>query len=93
MEVETRTLKEVEELMGLVESGRAPAVTRIMLDNMAQRDAAQPGAPDFLRLIACLVWPACKPRLDRFNGSFDVSVASLFKHCRDAWSHQVRRPD
>ena len=55
MEVETRTLEEVEEMMGLVESGRAPAVTRIMLDNMAHRDASQPGVQRPSRLIACLV--------------------------------------
>ena len=71
MEVETRTLEEVEEMMGLVESGRAPAVTRIMLDNMAHRDASQPGAQRFSRLIVCLVsglfaslcWTLCMDHL------------------------------
>lgn len=41
-EVETRTLEEVEELCGLVDAGKAPAVTRIMLDNMVKRTPGQP---------------------------------------------------
>lgn len=45
LEVETRLLEEVEELMALVEGGGAPSVTRIMLDNMAKADTSRPGAP------------------------------------------------
>lgn len=43
VEVETRSLEEVQELMDLQSSGKAKHVTRIMLDNMAVRDKRQPG--------------------------------------------------
>jgi len=43
MEVETRSLEEVRELMHLVDGGKAAKVTRIMLDNMAQLNPACPG--------------------------------------------------
>lgn len=43
VEVETRSLEEVRELLDLQSSGMAKHVTRIMLDNMAIRDKCQPG--------------------------------------------------
>ena len=43
VEVETRSLEEVRELLTLHSSGKADHVTRIMLDNMAKKDASQPG--------------------------------------------------
>lgn len=43
VEVETRSLEEVQELLDLKSKGKANHVTRIMLDNMAKRDADQPG--------------------------------------------------
>lgn len=46
MEVETRSLEEVRELMHLVDGGKAAKVTRIMLDNMAQLNPACPGGVD-----------------------------------------------
>ena len=45
IEVETRTLDEVHELMDMVKQGEAPGVTRIMLDNMAVSDPSKPGRP------------------------------------------------
>ncbi|MFM9169313.1 MAG: hypothetical protein ACKOTD_04100, partial [Phycisphaerales bacterium] len=42
VELETRTLDEVDEAISILEGGGAPHVTRIMLDNMARRDASQP---------------------------------------------------
>ena len=43
VEVETRSLEEVQELLNLQSKGKAKHVTRIMLDNMARKDASQPG--------------------------------------------------
>ena len=55
LEVETRSLAEVEELMQLVESGGAPRVTRVMLDNMATASPVSPlGSP-----LATLLEGAC----------------------------------
>jgi hypothetical protein len=45
MEVETRSLEEVEEVVRLLEAGKASKVTRIMLDNMAHVDPSLPGSP------------------------------------------------
>ena len=36
MEVETRTLEEVDEVVELLDSTRPPRISRVMLDNMAQ---------------------------------------------------------
>ncbi|GBG00217.1 nicotinate-nucleotide pyrophosphorylase chloroplastic [Raphidocelis subcapitata] len=46
VELETRTLAEVDEALAIIASGAAPHVTRIMLDNMSKRDAGQPGGVD-----------------------------------------------
>ena len=46
IEVETRDLGEVREVLALLDDGEARVrVDRIMLDNMARRDSAAPGAP------------------------------------------------
>ena len=45
VEVEGRTLGEVREVLGILDAaGGKSGITRIMLDNMARRDAAAPGA-------------------------------------------------
>jgi hypothetical protein len=36
IEVETRTLEEVQEVLGVLRSGGAPNVIRVMLDNMTK---------------------------------------------------------
>ena len=43
VEVETETLEQVQEVLDLQSQGKAGHVTRIMLDNMAKKDASQPG--------------------------------------------------
>lgn len=43
VEIETRSLEEVRELIDLYDSGKAEKVTRIMLDNMAHLDPLQAG--------------------------------------------------
>ena len=46
IEVETRDLGEVREVLALVDDDDAGVrVDRIMLDNMARRDPSAPGAP------------------------------------------------
>lgn len=46
IEVETRDLGEVREVLALLGDGGAGVrVDRIMLDNMARRDPSAPGAP------------------------------------------------
>lgn len=50
VEVETRTLEEVKELLQLVQDGKAKHVTRIMLDNMTSRDPERPGRVSKLSL-------------------------------------------
>lgn len=46
IEVETRTLEEVDEIVRILDSGAAPHVKRVMLDNMTRLDGAQPGGVD-----------------------------------------------
>ncbi|KAF8066371.1 hypothetical protein HT031_002695 [Scenedesmus sp. PABB004] len=46
VEVETRNLEEVQQVLAVLRSGAAPHVARVMLDNMARRDAACPGGVD-----------------------------------------------
>lgn len=45
IEVETRSLEEVRELLACIEGDAGGAVTRVMLDNMTPPDASKPGAP------------------------------------------------
>lgn len=45
VEVETRDLGEVREVLALLGGDAGVRVDRIMLDNMARRDASAPGAP------------------------------------------------
>ena len=54
IEVETRDLGEVREVLALLDGGAGVRVDRIMLDNMARRDPSAPGAPR-RRELAC--WP------------------------------------
>lgn len=44
IEVEARTMDEVELVVECLASGNFPLLTRVMLDNMARRDASMPGA-------------------------------------------------
>ena len=46
VEVETRTLEEVDEVVGLLESTNPPRISRVMLDNMARPSSAFLGAQD-----------------------------------------------
>jgi len=46
IEVETRTLGEVDQLCALLDQKVAPHVTRVMLDNMVRRDPTSPGGVD-----------------------------------------------
>uniref|UniRef100_A0A7S0WZN1 Nicotinate-nucleotide pyrophosphorylase [carboxylating] n=1 Tax=Chlamydomonas leiostraca TaxID=1034604 RepID=A0A7S0WZN1_9CHLO len=46
IEVETRTLAEVDEVVAALDAGQAPHVTRVMLDNMTKHDPSQPGGLD-----------------------------------------------
>lgn len=46
VEVETRTLDEVDQVCSILDSGTAPHVTRVMLDNMAKRDSNSEGGVD-----------------------------------------------
>lgn len=43
IEVETRTLQEVQEVLQLLQTDKHCMVTRLMLDNMTKRDPAAPG--------------------------------------------------
>ena len=43
VEVETRTLEEVDEVVGLLDSTSPPRISRVMLDNMAHTPSASPG--------------------------------------------------
>ncbi|KAI8469620.1 MAG: Quinolinate phosphoribosyl transferase [Monoraphidium minutum] len=54
VELETRTLEEVDLALQILGSGDAPHVTRVMLDNMARRDASLPGGVDVSMLRAAL---------------------------------------
>ena len=52
VEVETRTIEEVREAIGLLQqAGRPARINRIMLDNMARPDASAPG--DVPRASVC----------------------------------------
>ena len=44
IEVETRTLEEVKQVLDLLQREPGMRVDRIMLDNMTRLDAAKPGA-------------------------------------------------
>ena len=46
LEVETRTLEELEEVLRILDSSPSSGITRIMLDNMTRKDAAQPSGID-----------------------------------------------
>ena len=52
IEVETRTEDEVQELLACLDAGGGKGVTRVMLDNMAVRDAACAGASSLQQRIA-----------------------------------------
>jgi nicotinate-nucleotide pyrophosphorylase (carboxylating) len=39
-------LQEVDEVVAVLDSGKAPHVTRVMLDNMSKKDPAAPGGVD-----------------------------------------------
>ena len=54
MEVETRTLDELKEVLAILDSSPASGITRIMLDNMTRRDAAAPGGLDVSTLDAAM---------------------------------------
>lgn len=54
VEVETRTLEEVDEIIEIISSGRSKVVTRIMLDNMAKSDSSKPGGVDVSILKAAV---------------------------------------
>ena len=54
VEVETRTLSEVEEVVNLLDSGKYGCITRIMLDNMTRKDASCPSGIDVSTLKAAL---------------------------------------
>lgn len=54
IEVETRTLKEVQEVLDLLESDPDCGVTRIMLDNMTRLDPTLPGEGSHV-LFLCLM--------------------------------------
>ena len=43
IEVETRTLDEVKEVLEFLESDKHTLVKRLMLDNMVKRDSSAPG--------------------------------------------------
>ena len=43
IEVETRTLEEVQEVLRLLQTDKQCMVTRVMLDNMTKQDPAAPG--------------------------------------------------
>ena len=56
VEVETRTLKEVQEVVSLLDrAGGGPRIDRVMLDNMARRNAQ--GAAHLLVLKLCCMQP------------------------------------
>lgn len=59
IEVETRTLEEVADLVACLSVDKAGYVTRVMLDNMAVRDESADGAPLCWR---CAFW-RCTPRI------------------------------
>ncbi|KIZ01665.1 nicotinate-nucleotide pyrophosphorylase (carboxylating) [Monoraphidium neglectum] len=54
VELETRTLEEVDLALEILGSGAAPHVSRIMLDNMARRDTSKPGGVDVSMLRAAM---------------------------------------
>lgn len=62
IEVETRDLGEVREVLALLGDGGAGVrVDRIMLDNMARRDPSAPGAPASglgaaQKKLSCAAW-------------------------------------
>ncbi|GAX77228.1 hypothetical protein CEUSTIGMA_g4674.t1 [Chlamydomonas eustigma] len=54
IEVETRTLEEVDEILEVIRSNEAPHVTRVMLDNMTRLDASCEGGIDVSMLRAAV---------------------------------------
>jgi len=50
IEVETRTLEEVQEVLQFVESDKHSLVKRLMLDNMTKLDPSAPGTHCWARL-------------------------------------------
>jgi nicotinate-nucleotide pyrophosphorylase (carboxylating) len=49
-----RLPQEVEEALGVLQSGKAPHVTRLMLDNMTRKDGASAGGVDVSGLAAAV---------------------------------------
>eukprot|EP00798_Chlamydomonas_sp_ICE-L_P010110 gene10110-8012_t len=54
VEVETRTLEEVDEVLAIIKSGNCPHVSRVMLDNMTKLDSEAPGGIDVTMLCAAV---------------------------------------
>ena len=46
IEVETRTLEEVQEVLSLMDHQQHEGVARLMLDNMTRLDSSKPGVQD-----------------------------------------------
>jgi nicotinate-nucleotide pyrophosphorylase (carboxylating) len=74
IEVETRTLEEVQELLACLDAGRGKGVTRVMLDNMARRDASCSGACQ-----AVSDRSSCSKRPARCAGRMRVHAAGIDK--------------
>ncbi|KAF5836838.1 quinolinate phoshoribosyltransferase [Dunaliella salina] len=66
VEVETRTLEEVEQCVHELASGRAPHVSRVMLDNMTRLDASCPGGIDVTMLQQAVA---------RINGAVETEAS------------------
>ena len=58
IEVETRTLDEVKEVLQFLESDKHSLVKRLMLDNMVKRDSSAPGKEH--AVLSCFVQHAAK---------------------------------
>lgn len=65
VEVETRTLEEVREALGLLQ--QHPCITRIMLDNMATADPKSEGGSN----LHC----------NKQGPAFEMATGFLFLHC------------
>jgi nicotinate-nucleotide pyrophosphorylase len=79
IEVETRDLGEVREVLALLAADGAVRVDRIMLDNMARLDAGQPGARRPCRADTLYV---CVAR--------SVHVSAMETHTRTVWPSEMQ---
>ena len=69
IEVETRDLGEVREVLALLAAEPAARVDRIMLDNMARLDASAPGARPPCAAVAPISESSCAPELTSTAGA------------------------